>query len=1054
MTLSMDMTEVFKPSRKSLARRVSFASVAHVRLYEKNKRDSSKSQHDEDEDEEEEEEWEEERQKKKSTRRRSSTGFPAQHADFGGGEASMELDEDDTAPIPQSYLDGPALDEEEPEFSDEGDNGEEEMDVTQAIPSQSLRARKSSLGFGRESLGLGRESLSGPSGRRRSSVVTSSQNLGENQPYQPRPPPVHEDEEEEEDDDTAQFSRLDQENDTIRRARFADPDENNTIMTQSDMDMTILSMDPTTSSNADSTGPPMEFTIPVVRPPPPPDEAWLKLRAITHSGSEPYEEPEMEPIDDPEANVIVQSEPYWDEDGAQLKHHVLEPLPGDESYQEGNSGEVQSGQGDGSLGESGMDLTDALSRLAKARPSLGLPPLQEGDTQNFSFAQDGAQDDTFTSTEDSFGGDNGDMSLDGNQTLNLTKIRMSLGGAQNLRFDEPLPPNPSQQQAPSVPPPAQSSASPPQAQLQAAQPATESSTPPSVFSAAPRPSVFSAPKSTSPPRSAAPPPVFTASATPPQSESSPEPSSQLTPTPALSSAAPPKSLQTPKSPAKPPLTVPKPFTFSVPARLASDSPSKTTQKPPASPSKLPVFRGTAAFAPPSAPKSPRKRPAPEDVFADPDNDAPSPAKKQAVAKPGAAQPQPRPVPAPAQNENRRASTSAVRRPSGYFAQRRSLGPAASIPAISNAPATPSGLSKSMSAPSVVSEPTAAPLVASADEIQRSTEPQPVEGEQTERIYPDLSTIQEESTQKTSLTLSRTRTPSPDEVPSSNPASPRGEEKDKESEAEAHPQVVPTPNPGHKSPSPSTDRPAPPAQQQQRRQSTLPAPGPSVFGQRRQSVAAPPLRPASPVVLPASENMPGSQSKGKAPVKTLSFAEEDETGPMDVDGMEETQQWRDGVEDDFENEEASTGHFDDLHTSLLTGILQPTISIEQFFEMTGIRFMDEITAPRRSMVNPAHLRPHNRRRSLTSSHSGEAEQIPLAEFTTAMAIEVPQLELYSVLAEDLTGWIEESKKICKQAEDDTLKMTPALFTEFALVDEVEKQDLLVSANLGVPHRQDS
>lgn len=111
-------------------------------------------------------------------------------------------------------------------------------------------------------------------------------------------------------------------------------------------------------------------------------------------------------------------------------------------------------------------------------------------------------------------------------------------------------------------------------------------------------------------------------------------------------------------------------------------------------------------------------------------------------------------------------------------------------------------------------------------------------------------------------------------------------------------------------------------------------------------------------------------------------------------------------------------------------------------MTSIRFMDEITAPRRSTVHPSHLRPHNRRRSLTSSHSDEAEQIPLAEFMTAMSIEVPQLELYSVLAEDLTGWIEESKKICQQAAEDVLKMAPALFTEFAMADEYGKQDLLV------------
>lgn len=136
--------------------------------------------------------------------------------------------------------------------------------------------------------------------------------------------------------------------------------------------------------------------------------------------------------------------------------------------------------------------------------------------------------------------------------------------------------------------------------------------------------------------------------------------------------------------------------------------------------------------------------------------------------------------------------------------------------------------------------------------------------------------------------------------------------------------------------------------------------------------------------------------------------------------------------------------------------QPTISIEQFFEMTNIRFMDEITAPRRSTVHPAHLRPHNRRRSLASSAHGDAaagaDAVPLAEFMTAMSIEVPQLELYSVLAEELGGWIEESKKICRLAEEDALKMTPALFTEFAMADEVGKQDLLVRCGCALVRRK--
>lgn len=112
-------------------------------------------------------------------------------------------------------------------------------------------------------------------------------------------------------------------------------------------------------------------------------------------------------------------------------------------------------------------------------------------------------------------------------------------------------------------------------------------------------------------------------------------------------------------------------------------------------------------------------------------------------------------------------------------------------------------------------------------------------------------------------------------------------------------------------------------------------------------------------------------------------------------------------------------------------------------MTNIRFMDEITAPRRSMIHPGHLGQPNRRRSLTSSHSEEAESIPLSEFLVAMAVDVPQLELYSDLSGQLSAWVEESKKICRQAEEDAVKVTPALFREFAEADELEKQDLLVS-----------
>ena len=113
-------------------------------------------------------------------------------------------------------------------------------------------------------------------------------------------------------------------------------------------------------------------------------------------------------------------------------------------------------------------------------------------------------------------------------------------------------------------------------------------------------------------------------------------------------------------------------------------------------------------------------------------------------------------------------------------------------------------------------------------------------------------------------------------------------------------------------------------------------------------------------------------------------------------------------------------------------------------MTGIRFMDELTMPkpRQSVVPPPHLRTRARRRSSAEFSEAEEDPIPLAEFAVAMAADLPRLELFTAVASDLGAWIEESKKICRQAEEDAVKMTPALFREFADADESEKADLVV------------
>ncbi|EIW86479.1 hypothetical protein CONPUDRAFT_45562 [Coniophora puteana RWD-64-598 SS2] len=103
------------------------------------------------------------------------------------------------------------------------------------------------------------------------------------------------------------------------------------------------------------------------------------------------------------------------------------------------------------------------------------------------------------------------------------------------------------------------------------------------------------------------------------------------------------------------------------------------------------------------------------------------------------------------------------------------------------------------------------------------------------------------------------------------------------------------------------------------------------------------------------------------------------------------------------------------------------------ELTGIRFMDEITAPRRSTIHPSAHRPPRR--------SSTEMEIPLAEYVVAMAIDVPQLELYTHVSRDLQTTIERIKTIYTEAEAEAAKMTPELFMEFLNADEDGQAELL-------------
>ncbi|KAF9568515.1 hypothetical protein CPC08DRAFT_625217 [Agrocybe pediades] len=173
-----------------------------------------------------------------------------------------------------------------------------------------------------------------------------------------------------------------------------------------------------------------------------------------------------------------------------------------------------------------------------------------------------------------------------------------------------------------------------------------------------------------------------------------------------------------------------------------------------------------------------------------------------------------------------------------------------------------------------------------------------------------------------------------------------------------------------------------------------------------------------------EPSPSTLSRAPHALQTLVEEPEEEVEPAALEDMEisgdiqvdidATQQWREGVQEPEEEEEE-----------------EPSISIAQFFMMTGVKFMDEINAPRRSM--------HPSQQALRQPRN--PADIPLAEYVTAMAIDIPQMDLYSRVSKDLQSWMEKSKIVLAQAEDEAAKVTPELFVEYARADEEGQAELL-------------
>ncbi|KAG2156535.1 Spc7 kinetochore protein-domain-containing protein [Suillus bovinus] len=632
---------------------------------------------------------------------------------------------------------------------------------------------------------------------------------------------------------------------------------------------------------------PMEFTVPLVRPPAPPSEAWLALRSVTHSGEIPY---------------------------------------------------VPSSDEEDEHGEQDMEITDALTRLQAARESLGFG-------NGIDNEEYGQQNDSFSSSEDSFAQD--DVENDGNQTVNVTQLmrRVSLGaGIGDGNSTMEITSTYDSQEEPSND---QFDVAGTDISFPSAQPTSEAHG--DVAQTEPQERVFEEP--------AARPAVFKPA--PPPGE--------------IQNALPPV-------PVPRPAAITKPFSFSFTPR--GQTPASPAHPRPLSPTKSPSkAKFSAAFAPPVARPSPKKRA--QGVVDDSESeDRPSPAKK--IAGPGklTAPPNeffkeqhvqssrlPRLSPSkkaqfqvhtePFSGPSKRPSIG-FRRPSGHFAQRKSMGGVA--PASSPAPTKKAAafIDKSIS---FAGEKEGA--------ARQTTEKASVLGSQEDDSRAEITTEPPHD--------SLIRESPVNEI--AGKASPFADLLRESPVRE--PPAFPSPRP--QSPSRNSPRPSTP-------------------------VRAPP-QPLSPELDQVPEDFPEPDFEGMEVTSDFTPLAGISEGISNL-----TEQWRDDITEGNISPEDG-----------------PQISIEQFFEMTGIRFMDEIAAPRRSIVHPSALRP-SRRQSTEN-------EIPLSEYVVAMAVDVPQLELYTHVSKDLQLWIERIKGIYKEAEDEALKMTPQLFQEFVLADEEGQNELL-------------
>ncbi|KIL70959.1 hypothetical protein M378DRAFT_175273 [Amanita muscaria Koide BX008] len=461
-----------------------------------------------------------------------------------------------------------------------------------------------------------------------------------------------------------------------------------------------------------------------------------------------------------------------------------------------------------------------------------------------------------------------------------------------------------------------------------------------------------------------------------------------------------------------PLQTPSPFTFRAPAAVSNGNP--------ASPSKIPIFKPTftAAFAPPATRPTPKKstadktptnppstskrpRPIEDDGSvdeADMSGGLPSPAKRQAMANKwpsstpshaptaspsSASLPKPKPLSpskkAPfqassASTSTSRSATSSLRRPSGYLARRKSLAVGASSQS-----ETPSGQD------GTIGNQTLSGAKAGLGFRRASVgsgSASAWQGFDKNNVPAQGTTIEIQSTSQTVKDIFKAVSSTP-------------------------PRRIPSPAKTSAPPTIRLSAQSPPTSQSTG-EPLSPTRGAASPGRRIPAAQPTSSLDLSHILHSTADNEADEEASGEPGAE------------RHVDVENDTMQWRNKVDQEVPaNEEI------------------PSISIDQFIAITGIRFMDELTVPQRSSHPPRHRHTRQAR---------DESEIKLSEYFASMAIDVPQLELYTRVANDLEAWMEQSRSVFAQAEEEAAKITPELFVEYSRADEEGQAELLHQLNI--------